>query len=256
MKTWYKNTFRAAIALAAFAVMASMMPAHAAVDLNNERLNYEVVYQWGPIWKHAANATLSIKRSGDGYNAMLVGQTRSWADKVYPVRDTLKCSLNSTLHPVKYEKITHEKNYYARDVVEFSYNGAATTGKCTRIRPGKETVHITLHSSDNAYDMLSVFYMLRRMKFDSMVKNAYYKTTIFSGKKKESLAIKYLGTTQVKMRNGTKRDAIRVQFTFTTENGKHSSDGIDAYLSTDAQHIPLVLVGKLPVGEVKVYYKG
>ena len=243
------------MAIAAVVAMAIMMPAHAAVDYSNEHLNYEIVYQWGPIWKHAANASLSIKRSGDGYRAMLVGQTRSWADKIYPVRDTLKCTLNSSLHPVRYEKITHEKSYYALDVVEFSYNGSATTGKCTRVRPGKETIHITLHSPDNAYDMLSVFYLLRRMKFDSMTKNAFYKTTIFSGKEKETLAIKYIGQTKVKMRNGTKRDAIHVRFTFTTDNGKLSSHGIDTYLSTDSQHIPLVLVGKLPVGEVKVYYK-
>lgn len=252
-----KRNFFSFIGLVAIAVaLVVLTPARAqAADFSNERLNYEVVYQWGPLWKHAANATLSIKKSGDGYNALLVGQTRSWADKVYPVRDTLKCYLNSSLHPVKYEKITHEKSYYARDIVEFSYNGSATTGKCTRYRPDKETARITLQSSDNAYDMLSVFYLLRRMKFDSMLKNAFYKTTIFSGKKKETLAIKYLGETQVKMRDGSKRNSLHVKFTFTTEGGKHSSDGIDAYLSTDAQHIPLVLIGKLPVGAVKVYCK-
>ena len=89
-------------------------------DYSSETLNYEIVYHWGMIWKHAADATLSIHKSGNGYKAQLTGKTRSWADKVYPVRDTLKCTLNSELKPLVYEKLTHEKDYYARDVVKFS----------------------------------------------------------------------------------------------------------------------------------------
>ena len=243
--------------LSAWMLLVLCAPAAQARTYTTETLNYQIVYHWGLIWKHAGNAQLTVKRMADGnYSSQLVARTRSWAEKIYKVRDTLKVTMNPDFTPIRYDKLTHEKSYYALDVVEFSYNGSATTGKCTRVRPGKETIHITLHSPDNAYDMLSVFYLLRRMKFDSMTKNAFYKTTIFSGKEKETLAIKYIGQTKVKMRNGTKRDAIHVRFTFTTDNGKLSSHGIDTYLSTDSQHIPLVLVGKLPVGEVKVYYKG
>ena len=68
-------------------------------DYNNETLNYEIVYHWGMIWKHAADATLNIHKTSNGYKAQLTGKTRSWADKVYPVRDTLKCTLNSDLKP-------------------------------------------------------------------------------------------------------------------------------------------------------------
>ena len=36
---------------------------------------------------------------------------------------------------------------------------------------------------------------------------------------------------------------------------KKSSNDIDAYMSTDTRRIPLLLVGHLPVGAVKCYYK-
>ena len=43
------------------AVGALLLPLRAgAVDYSNERLNYEIVYHWGMIWKHAGDATLSI----------------------------------------------------------------------------------------------------------------------------------------------------------------------------------------------------
>ena len=58
------------------------------------------------------------------------------------------------------------------------------------------------------------------------------------------------------MRDGSKRKAHKIQFRFTQEGGKKSSDNISVWLSTEESRIPLLLVGKLPVGEVKCYYKG
>jgi len=241
----------------AMALMVAMMLPQQVTgrDFSNETLKYEIVYHWGVIWKHAADATLSIRKSGDGYYSQLTGKTRSWADKVYPVRDTLKCTMNSSLQPLRYEKLTHEKDYYARDVIKFSYNHSHTSAHCTRYRKSGNT-SIDLSAKTQAYDMLSVFYMLRNLDYTELSHNKNYTTVIFSGKEKEYLTINYKGVENVKMRNGTKRKAYRIQFRFTQEGGKKSSDNITVWLSTEDSRIPLLLVGKLPVGEVKCYYKG
>ena len=223
-------------------------------DFSNEVLNYEIVYHWGVIWKHAADAKLSIRKTTDGYYSQLSGKTRSWADKVYPVRDTLKCTLNAGLQPLKYEKLTHEKDYYARDVVNFTYNYSHTSAKCYRYRPGRETVSLELKAQCQAYDMLSVFYMLRGIDYDALNQNKAITTVIFSGKEKEYLTIRYVGKTRVKLRDGNRRDSYHIKFKFTQKNGKQSSDDLDAWLSTDAARIPLLLEGKLPVGKVKCYF--
>lgn len=222
-------------------------------DYSNETLNYEIVYHWGMIWKHAADATLSIRKTGNGYKAQLTGKTRSWADKVYPVRDTLKCTLNSELKPLVYEKLTHEKDYYARDLVKFSYNYSHTNAHCTRYRKSGTTT-IDLSAKSQAYDMLSVFYMLRNLNYDELARNKNYTTVIFSGKEKEYLTINYKGVESIKMRDGSKRQAHRITFRFTQKGGKQSSDNISVWMATDDSRIPLLLVGKLPVGEVKCYY--
>ena len=221
---------------------------------NNETLNYEIVYHWGVIWKHAGDATLSLRKTSNGYNAQLTGKTRSWADKVYPVRDTLKCTMDKDLRPLRYEKLTHEKDYYARDVVKFSYNYSHTSAHCTRYRKSGNTT-INLSAKTQAYDMLSVFYMLRNLDYDELSRNKNYTTVIFSGKEKEYLTINYKGVETIKMRDGSKRKAHRITFKFTQKGGKKSSDDLSAWMSTDADRIPLLLVGKLPVGEVKCYYK-
>ena len=205
-------------------VVAIVLPQQVvARDFSNETLNYEIVYHWGMIWKHAADATLSTRKTKDGYSAVLTGKTRSWADKVYPVRDTLKCTMNNEMKPLRYEKLTHEKDYYARDVIKFTYNYSHTKAHCTRYRKGG-TTSIDLSAKAQAYDMVSVFYMLRNLDYDELSRN-------------------------------TQRKAHRIDFRFTQEGGKKSSDNISAWMSTDASRIPLLLVGKLPVGEVKCYYK-
>ena len=226
-----------------------------AVDYSKETLNYEIVYHWGMIWKHAADATLSIRKTDKGYYSQLTGKTRSWADKVYPVRDTLKCTMDKNLKPLRYEKLTHEKDYYARDVLKFSYNYSHTSAHCTRYRKSGTTT-IDLSAKSQAYDMLSVFYMLRNLNYEELARNKNYTTVIFSGKEKEYLTINYKGVESIKMRDGSKRQAHRIQFRFTQQGGKQSSDNITVWMSTDASRIPLLLVGKLPVGEVKCYYSG
>lgn len=237
-------------------VVAMVLPQQVvARDYSNETLNYEVVYHWGMIWKHAADATLSIRKTKDGgYFSQLTGKTRSWADKVYPVRDTLKCTMNKDLKPIKYEKLTHEKDYYARDLIKFSYNYSHTSAHCTRYRKSG-TTSIDLSAKAQAYDMLSVFYMLRNLDYDELNRNKNYTTIIFSGKEKEYLTINYKGVETIKMRDGSKRQAHRIAFKFTQEGGKKSSDNITVWMATDESRIPLLLVGKLPVGEVKCYYK-
>ena len=237
-------------------VVALMLPQQLqAKDFANETLNYEVVYHWGMIWKHAADATLSLRKTSSGYNARLTGKTRSWADKVYPVRDTLKCTMDNKLRPLQYEKLTHEKDYYARDVLKFSYNYSHTSAHCTRYRKGG-TTSIDLKAKAQAYDMLSVFYMLRSLDYDELSRNKNYTTIIFSGKEREYLTINYKGVETIKMRDGSKRKAHCIAFKFTQEGGKKSSDNITAWMSTEDDRIPLLLVGKLPVGEVKCYYSG
>ncbi len=224
-------------------------------NFGNETLNYEIVYHWGMIWKHAADASLSIHKTNTGYYAQLTGKTRSWADKVYPVRDTLKCTMNKDLKPLQYEKLTHEKDYYARDVIKFSYNYSHTSAHCTRYRKSG-TTSIDLSAKAQAYDMVSVFYMLRNLDYAELSRNKNYTTIIFSGKEKEYLTINYKGVETIKMRDGVKRQAHRIQFRFTQQGGKKSSDNITVWMATDESRIPLLLVGKLPVGEVKCYYKG
>lgn len=229
-------------------------PAVNALTITNETLNYQVVFHWGVVWKHAADATLTTTKTASGYSSRLTGKTRSWADKVYTVRDTLKCTMTSAFRPIKYERLAHEGSYYAHDIVKFTNYGASTSAQCTRYRKNKPTANLTLNANGVAYDMLSVFFMLRNIDFSKMKSGNIYSTWIFSGKEKEILTVRYVGIEPLQLRDKSRHQAFHIKLKFTQDNGKKSSDDIDAYISTGAQRIPLMVVGKLPVGEIKCYY--
>lgn len=248
-----------AITSAMLAIAMLVMPLRASaahkITFADESLNYEIVYHWGLIWKHAASATLSLTASGSHYNSRLAARTVSWADKIYRVRDTLSCQmLRDGLKPLRYVKATHEKKYIDQNIVSYTYTDTATLGKCIVIRPDRDTVVTNLSARGPVYDMVSVYYYLRTLDFDAMGKGGSTSLTIFSGKRKENLKITYIDRREVKLRDKSRHEAYYIRFAFTQEGGKKSSDDIETWISTDERRIPLMLIGKLPIGEVRCYY--
>lgn len=231
-----------------------------AEKFQNEKLNYVISYKWGMIHKDAGEATLSLRRSGSNYDVMLDARTKPWADKFYMVRDTLLGTIRqSDLKPLSYTKIAHEKDKYGKDVIKYSYSGRNVTGYCARYKDKNgviETSEKTLMAEGQVYDMLSVFYYLRMINYADLDNGKAFKATVFSGSKAETLTVKSLGKEKIRLRDKSEREAYHIRFTFTSGGKKKSSDDIDAWISADSSHIPLYLVGKLPVGQVRAYYVG
>lgn len=247
--------------IAAAVTLLSTFRAQASGIFSNEDLHYVISYKWGLIHKDAGEATLSLRNQGKTYELMLAAKTKPWADKFYQVRDTLLGTLGvSDLKPLSYTKISHEKGKFGKDVIKYSYSGSNVTGHCKRYRSdrngGISESEKTLSASGPVYDMLSVFYFLRLINYNDLQKGKVMKATVFSGSKAETITIRCLGKESLKLRDKSVREAYRIQFSFTTGGRKKSSDDIDSWISTDPQHIPLYLVGKLPVGQVRVYFIG
>lgn len=233
--------------------------ADSATLFQNENLHYTVSYKWGLIHKDAGKATLSLTSVGNRYEVMLAAKTLPWADKIYQVRDTLLASFTTGLIPVSYTKITHEDGKYNHDHVEYKKVGTTTFGKVTakKLRDGEMKVkYRELSATGPVYDMLSVFYYLRKLNYSKLMNNQVFKATVFSGSKKEIITIRSLGKSSIKLKNGKLADAYKIRFNFTSHGGKKSSDDIEAWISTDSHHIPLYIVGKLPIGEVRATYDG
>ncbi len=189
----------------------------------------------------------------------LVAKSKPWADKFYQVRDTLLGTiLKDGLKPMSYSKIAHEDGKYSRDDITYTYSGNNVGGHATRIKINKKGEKSfrekDFAASGPTFDMLSVFYFLRTLDYASLISGDPIEATLFSGSKVETLTIRCVGKEELKLRNKSVREAYHIKFKFTTEGKKKSSDDLDAWISTDSSHIPLQIVGSLPIGQIKCYY--
>lgn len=231
-----------------------------AMRFDDESLDYKVNYKWGLIHKQAGHATLTLKNNGPHYYVQLTAASEPWADRFYQVRDTLNGVIQREgFRATFYEKIAHEGGDDKHDTVTFSYDGNTVTGKCTRrvVKKGKEHVNqsIVLEAEGTTVDMISAYYYMRSIPYESWLPGQSETITIFSGKRKEALTIKYHGIEDVKAEKRTFR-CYHITFIFTSDGGKKSSDDMDAWISADSRRIPVRLEGKLPVGKVHCVYTG
>lgn len=243
-----------------FSLLMCSVKVHGA-NFADESLDYVISYKWGLIHKDAGDATLKLQNKGDRFVMTLSGKTKPWADRFYQVRDTLIAEVEkSGFRPRSYTKIAHEDGKYSRDEIEYSYSGKTVGGHSTRTKVNKKGEKTVTHKDFTAtgptFDMLSVFYYLRTIDYDKLTSGKVIKSTLFSGSKVETVTVRSEGREVLKMRNGTKRESYKIKFNFTTEGQKKSSDDLTAWISTDQKHIPLQIVGSLPVGQVKCYYMG
>lgn len=232
---------------------------HSAQLPDNETLNYKVLFKWGLIQKQAGRATMKLNNTPNTFEATLYARSEPWADHIYSLRDTLLSTFSRhDLAPIKYQRIAHEDGKYAHDIVEFIRTGNTVVGDCTRFRRNKKNqptniAHTTLKAEGMTVDMLSVFYFLRTLDFKSMKEGDSHSVNIFSGKRKETLTIKFIGNESLKLDNVT-YPTHRITFTFTTEGSKKSSDGIETWIWANESKIPLKLEGRLKVGKIKCLY--
>lgn len=243
--------------LAALCMLLAYISASAETKFADETLKYVITYKWGLITKDSGDATLSLKNQGSKYYIKLTGKTRPWADGLFQVRDTLISVMDkSKFRPLSYTKVAHEGGKFLKDVIEYSYSGNHVSGKATKFREKKgqtSTSNIDLAADGDTFDMLSVFYWIRSMDPSTMTDGKKVTATLFSGSHEETVKIWKVGEGTVKMRDGSKRDAWHIRFTFTSKGGKKTSDDIDAWLSKDSKRVPLEIKGSLPLGHVCAY---
>ncbi len=227
----------------------------------NERLQYRVTYKWGFIQKKAGSAEIKLTRDSTEFSAMLTARTQPWADRIFMVRDTLRGTMRlNDMAPTQYIKATHENGVYRHDVLDYTYNPDNTiTAKSKRYKKKKNAVtersDTTLHAPMPGTDMLSVYYLVRRLPFESMAVGTVAYANIFSGKKIEDLAVKYAGIETVKL-DEVEYNCYRIDFTFSSERLKDSSAPMRAWISTEGSRIPIKLEGELPVGKIQVLWEG
>lgn len=222
----------------------------------NESLNYDVYFQWGFIWKKAGTAVLAMEPdtyAGDAsYLMSLTGKTTPFFDKVTKVRDTLIAHTTRDIKPLHYEKVVHEGDYVAKDLLKYTYPDSGTNGRVKQFRSGTLRRDTLIHVGGEAYDMLSVFYFIRQYDLAAMKPGDKINTVVFSGRHAHKVQIQYVRDDRYKTPNNKNYDCYLLKVYFFDENGKvNKNDNIDVWISKTPDKRPVHMAGKLKVGYLR-----
>jgi hypothetical protein len=225
-----------------------------------ESLKYDVYYHWGILWKKAGSGVLSLREEKNAQgetqlHGRLAARSLSIVETIMKVRDTLDTYMTTDYLPLSYEKRTHEGSYNAVEHNSYRYTrkdeGAALAPgnvlstqvdiRRWRSKKGSDSAHLSTEGV--AYDMLSIFYILRRLDFDHMAQGTQRSYPIFSGIKSTPMYIEYRGTETCQLRNGKAYTAHRLELYFKSKDSDHTP--LQVWLSSDASHKPLKVIIQL-----------
>lgn len=236
-----------------------------------ESLTYDVYFHLGFIWAKAGRGTLSLYNETlpDGSlqkHGELAAKSLNVVEHIMKVRDTLDTYMNEELLPVEFSKKTHEGKYNSVETniynntwknpsaAKDAKNVASSKIKIHRwLQKGKEaaTTSDTIHTvNEPAYDMLSLFYVIRDFDYSTLKKGTKMKFACFSGLKKDWINVEYKGVEDIELRNGKHHSSHLVYLTFATKG--QESTPLKVWLSQTEDHRPLkVIIGLKRIGSVQ-----
>ena len=229
-----------------------------------ESLKYNAYWHWGFIWKLAGSGVLNLweeelANGSQRYHGQLCGRSLSIVETIMKVRDTLDCYYTPELVPLEYVKKTNEGSYRAieRNYYHSYANGRISANPDTLERAEIDSTTVDIYrwrsKSGNdrrkvsnvgvGFDMLSIFYELRNIDFDSMKKGERRQYYITAGVKNQRMNITYKGRQTCTMKSGKKYPAYAVELTFASKDS--DSTPVQAWLSTEPDHRPLSVIIQL-----------
>jgi hypothetical protein len=183
------------------------------------------------------------------------GQTTGAARGVLDLNDTYHSWLDAaTLLPSRTTSDIRENDYRLTTLYDYDWDAMSVDN--VRRNPKWEepkTATFTLPSSDCG-DALSLFYRLRAVDVTSLVAGTANRLDLVLAEDAKPIFLRFVGRETVKVRRlGTFR-ALKFTCTMATSDGSTYEEGMTftAWVSDDANHIPLMVESPIRIGRVSV----
>jgi len=205
-----------------------------------EKLVFDVIWGgWSFKWVHAGKATLELLPTDSPAEWKI--RSLAWCNKFfqsfYPVQDTVSSIIDSRgIYPLRFEKRLHEGSYHAR--VSALYDQKAHT---------LTTLDTVLSIEPFTHDVLSAFYFIRTRPLK--VGDSFDLAAV-SGRKKYNLRVICHGRETVKVPAGEFKTLI-VEPVLKGDGLFKAKGKLTIWVTDDAQHIPVKMQSKIPVGSIK-----
>jgi hypothetical protein len=216
---------------------------------DGEQINFIVYYTLAGVFVNGGdasfNTTLERYNAKPVYHIVGTGQTNSFFDKFFKVRDTYESYIDTaTLQPYKFIRNVFEGGYKKYENV--SFNQKANTATSTKG---------TFKVSNCIQDVLSAIYYARNIDFNSYKPGDKINFDMYIDDEIFNMYIRYLGKEKIKTKYG-KFNAIKFKPLLIKGTIFEGGEKMTVWVSDDPNHIPLRIESPISVGSVKVDMMG
>jgi hypothetical protein len=226
---------------------------------DGEELVYNVSYRASLVPNiNVMKVTLRTVAENSGgeslYHIVGNGRTGGFVKGFFDLNDTYHAWLDAhTLLPTRMTSDIIEDNYRFRATYNYDWR-AMTVSTTTRNARWDADRFAEMPLTTNSGDALSLLYRLRDINIDTLRQGIRYPLDLVLDNTTKPIYYTYLGREELKFRKvGTFR-AIKIRCTMATADGATYSEGMEltAWVSDDANRIPLLIETPIRVGSVRV----
>lgn len=211
-----------------------------------ESITYNIFYSVIGVYFNAGTANFKTTEETldnmEVYHTVGSGWTNSKYDWIFKVRDRYESYYDKqTMLPIKFIRNVNEGKYKRSQTAIFDHNAGTvlteenkqlTTPKCS-------------------FDIISALFNIRSLNFDKLAINTKIAFDMYLDGETYHMYLRYLGKEDVETKLGTFK-AIKVKPLLVKGNAFKGGEKMTAWISDDANHIPVRIESDLSVGSIKV----
>ncbi len=222
---------------------------------SGEKLSYTISYNWLVVFSEVGLVEFTIKNDmingKEAYHFKATGQTFSWWDKFFKVRDSYETwVLKDNLRPQYFQRNTREGDY--RQHENYTFQGDTVVYRKNKIKDNPFN-YDTIKVDGCSFDVMSALLYTRNLDFAKYKINDKIPVTVVLDDKPYDLYFRYLGNEDKKIKDIGTFECMK--FTVLLVEGTMFKEGEDMFLwvTNDANRIPVYVESPILIGSVKGY---
>jgi len=223
-------------------------------DLKNEKLNYQVYYNYGIVWLNAGTSTFEVKdttiKDSTYWHLIATGSTLKKYDWIFKVRDKYESIVSKdNLSPIFHERKVREGKTRIHNIYKIDQNIAHFS-----LQNGDETPKLdSLNVPNCTYDVLSAIYNCRNIDFkNAKINDSISVNFILEGEFYPSY-FRYLGKEKFQLKNGKEISCHVIRPNLIEGTIFKGGEKMTVWVTDDPQKTPVYIESEILIGSIKVY---
>ena len=222
---------------------------------DGEILKYDVYYNWGLIWVPAGEVIFQVIEHDNHIEFDVTGRSYSSYDSMFKVRDYYTSEVDkTTMYPMNFRRDVLEGNYERFDSIRFDQEGGTLVEYFGKTRQSAKMFKFDI--KDKVHDMVSAIYNIREQRYENFNNGDQIPIDIFFDKELFEIEVQYNGIKRKKIKRLGKVNAYHLQPELIDGYVFSKGDIMDIWVSTDGNHIPLMIESPISIGSVKAILSG